>query len=255
MSGAPHRHTSAPRNTRDQERGPPRCAPHAGSQRSRHFRSWKGIQEPWGAVGALPDPWLGLGHGSRRLSDNQFCILPPRSPENHFTEQNEDTEMRFRRDTTPPAGPVFHPSGLLCPGPDRRRMWSRWASLSHSPLRGPRQWGEPPHQSPRPRDPYRVLGGLGGGGGRRAPSLCPAAPHYPGPRCPARGPTVLLIRSSSPARSRGPRPSPRPRHQHVGLLPSEDPSSYPPCPGHVHFEGGRSQGPGAPNPTHVAPWE
>lgn len=73
MSGAPHRHTSAPRNTRDQERGPPRCAPHAGSQRSRHFCSWKGVQEPWGAVGALPGPWLGLGHGSRRLSDNRFA--------------------------------------------------------------------------------------------------------------------------------------------------------------------------------------
>lgn len=81
---------------------PPRWQPTLTS-----FCSWKGVQEPWGAVGALPGPWLGLGHGSRRLPDNQFCILPPRSPENHFTEQNEDTEMRFRCDTRLPLGQCF----------------------------------------------------------------------------------------------------------------------------------------------------
>lgn len=115
--------------------------------------------------------------------------------------------------------------------------------------------GRAPAPKPQAQRPLPRAGWARRRRGTPRPQPVPCSPHYPGPRRPARGPTVLLIRSSSPARSRGPRPSPRPRHQHVGLLPSEDPSSYPPRPGHVHFEGGRSQGPGAPNPTHVAPWE
>lgn len=201
MSGAPHRHTSAPRNTRDQERGPPRCAPHAGSQRSRHSAPGRGFRSPGGQSGPCPVPgwaWVMAPGGSPTTSFASFLLGVLR------------TISRSRTRTRRCALDATHAS--------------RWASVSSEwpPLPWTRQKADvEPLGLTQPQPPERA-----------AP-----AGQAPAPKPQAQRP---LPRAGWARRRRGtPRPQPVPCSPPLPWTPL--PGTRPYCPPHPVFESGPQQ--------------